>query len=44
MKTTILYYGNVFFTAVFAMESTTKVFAMGPRYFFAVTEMYDTLV
>ena len=44
MKTAILYYGNVFFTAVFAMESTVKVFAMGPRYFFAVTYMIDTNV
>ena len=28
--------GNLFFTAVFAVESAVKLFAMSPRYFFAV--------
>ena len=28
--------GNYFFTAVFAFESSIKLFAMSPRYFFAV--------
>jgi hypothetical protein len=28
--------GNYFFTAVFAVESSVKLFAMSPRYFFAV--------
>ena len=32
----VLFQGNYFFTAVFAAESTVKLFAMGPRYFFAV--------
>merc|ERR1719458_71351 len=31
----VLFQGNYFFTAVFAAESTVKLFAMGPRYFFA---------
>ena len=35
-KSAVLFYGNYFFTAVFAAESTVKLFAMGPRYFFAV--------
>ena len=33
----LLYNGNLFFTAVFAFESFVKLFAMGPRYFFAVS-------
>ena len=28
--------GNYFFTAVFAFESFIKLFAMSPRFFFAV--------
>ena len=38
----LLYNGNIFFTIVFAFESFIKLFAMGPRYFFAVsTYHYD---
>ena len=32
----LLFDGNLFFTAVFAFESFAKLFAMGPRHFFAV--------
>merc|ERR1719411_66351 len=31
----LLFDGNLFFTAVFAFESFAKLFAMGPRFFFA---------
>ena len=31
--------GNYFFTAVFAVESAVKLFAMSPRYFFAVSSL-----
>ena len=37
----LLYNGNLFFTAVFAFESFAKLFAMGPRYFFAVKKIND---
>ena len=33
----LLYNGNLFFTAVFTVESSVKLFAMSPRYFFAVS-------
>ena len=39
-KSAMLFYGNYFFTAVFAAESVVKIFAMSPRYFFAVTDSY----
>lgn len=31
--------GNYFFTTIFAVESFTKLAAMSPRYFFAVSPM-----
>ena len=39
-KSAMLFYGNYFFTAVFAAESVVKIFAMSPRYFFAVTNFH----
>ena len=39
-KSAMLFYGNYFFTAVFALESVVKIFAMSPRYFFAVTDYH----
>ena len=39
-KSAMLFYGNYFFTAVFALESVVKIFAMSPRYFFAVREYH----
>ena len=35
-RANLLLYGNYFFTAVFAIESSIKMAAMSPRYFFAV--------
>ena len=40
-KSAMLFYGNYFFTAVFALESVVKIFAMSPRYFFAVIISYQ---
>ena len=39
-KSAMLFYGNYFFTAVFALESVVKIFAMSPRYFFAVSHLH----
>jgi hypothetical protein len=33
----LLLNGNYFFTTIFAVESFVKLFAMSPRYFFAVS-------
>ena len=35
----LLLNGNYFFTAVFAIESFIKLFAMSPRYFFSVSQL-----
>jgi hypothetical protein len=35
--TSMLTNGNYFFTAIFAVESFSKLAAMSPRYFFSVS-------
>lgn len=40
----ILFYSNLVFTAVFAMESTLKIIGMGRLYFYSRWNIFDFVV